>query len=61
LLTILGLAIVRLLKKGFKALVPWLAYFFGALRISVTRISAIISGDSSSSANFVPKLCLEAL
>ena len=25
--TILGLAIVRLLQKGFKALVPWLAYF----------------------------------
>jgi hypothetical protein len=27
LLTFLGLAIVRLLEKGFKALVPWLAYF----------------------------------
>jgi hypothetical protein len=28
LVTILDLAIVRLLKKGFKALVPYLAYFF---------------------------------
>jgi hypothetical protein len=27
LVTILGLAIVRLLKKGFKVLVPYLAYF----------------------------------
>lgn len=27
LVTILDLAIVRLLKKGFKALVPYLAYF----------------------------------